>query len=87
MSDVARIRTEILRQCETRAPDRTICPSEVARVLWPTDWRDHMDEVRDVGTELARASAIQITQRGCARDPHDEIRGAIRYRQVKALEL
>ena len=87
MSDVARIRAEILHQCEKRAPDRTICPSEVARALWPSDWRDHMGEVRDVGTEMARASEIQITQRGLLRDPHDEILGAIRYRQTKTLKL
>jgi hypothetical protein len=77
------IGTEILRQCAARAPERTICPSEVARALWPNEWREHMDEVRGVGTQLARASVIQITQGGLVRDPDAEIRGAIRYRLPK----
>ncbi len=85
--DAARIRAEILRQCATRAPDRTICPSEVARALWPTEWREHMDEVREAGTLLACASEIQITQRGSVRDPREAIRGAIRFRQMKADDL
>jgi Protein of unknown function (DUF3253) len=85
MSDA--IRAEILRQCAARAPNRSICPSEVARALWPTEWREHMDKVRCVGTQLARASEIQITQRGSVRDPHEEIRGAIRYQLPKTEDL
>jgi hypothetical protein len=85
MSDA--IRAEIVRQCAARAPNRSICPSEVARALWPAEWREHMDEVRGVGTQLACAAEIQITQRGSVRDPHDEIRGAIRYRLPKTEDL
>jgi hypothetical protein len=81
------IRTEILRQCAMRAPNRSICPSEVARALWPSGWREHMDEVRGVGIQLASMSAIQITQRNSVCDPHAEIRGAIRYRLPKVDDL
>jgi Protein of unknown function (DUF3253) len=78
--DDADIANEILRQCAARAPDRTICPSEVARALWPDDWRPHMSEVRAVGLTLATAGEIAITQGGEVRTPNDLIRGPIRYR-------
>jgi hypothetical protein len=75
----------IISLCETRVPNGTICPSEVARALWPSDWREHMNDVRDVGVALAVANKIEITQRGVVRDPDDEIRGAIRYRLKRVL--
>jgi hypothetical protein len=81
------IRAEILRQCAVRAPDRSICPSEIARALWPSQWREHMNEVREVGAQLARLSAIQITQRNSVCDPRTEIRGAVRYRLTKTDDL
>jgi len=76
----AEIADEILRQCAARAPDRTICPSEVARALWPDDWRSHMPNVRAAGLALAIKRQIEITQGGEARTPDSTIRGPIRYR-------
>ena len=76
----ADIAIEILRQCAARAPDRTICPSEVARTLWPGDWRPHMGVVRAVGNGLATAGKIVITQGGEARIPNASLSGPIRYR-------
>jgi hypothetical protein len=80
VADDADIAKEILRQCAARAPDRSICPSEVARAMWPTDWRPHMSEVRAVGFALATAGQITITQGGEVRTSTDSIRGPIRYR-------
>ena len=77
----ADIEREILRQCAARAPDRSICPSEVARALWPNDWRAHMNEVRAAGLLLATAGDINITQGGDVRAPSAAIVGPIRYRQ------
>lgn len=74
------IAAEIVRQCAARAPDRTICPSEVARALWPADWRAQMVQVRAIGLQLALQGQIQITQRGEVQPPTAVIRGAIRYR-------
>ena len=74
------IAAEILRQCVARAPNRTICPSEVARALWPDDWRAHMAQVRATGLQLAMQGQILITQRGEVLPPTAVIRGAIRYR-------
>ncbi|TAG80569.1 MAG: DUF3253 domain-containing protein [Burkholderiales bacterium] len=75
-----KVKSSIIQLCESRAPDGTICPSEVARAVWPDDWRTHMEDVRAVGVELAKANVIEITQRGIVLDPSNEIRGAIRYR-------
>jgi hypothetical protein len=79
------IENSITSLCEKRAPEGTICPSEVARALWPSDWREHMNEVREAGSQLARENKIEITQRGVVRSPDDEIRGAIRYRLKRVL--
>jgi Protein of unknown function (DUF3253) len=79
------IRESILTRCAARAPNATICPSEVARELWPDAWRAHMNDVRNVGLALAREGKIDVTQSGERRDPNDEIRGAIRYRLTRNL--
>ena len=76
----ADIASEILRQCAARAPYRTICASEVARALWPADWRPRMSEVRAVGFALATVGKIAITQGGEVCRPSVSIRGPIRYR-------
>jgi uncharacterized protein (DUF2461 family) len=47
-----------------RGNDKTICPSEVARKLWPDDWRVHMDEVRKIAIELRDQGKVAITQKG-----------------------
>jgi Protein of unknown function (DUF3253) len=60
------IEAEILRQLHARSPTASICPSEVARALWPEEktWRQGMHSVRAVAVQLASAGKIQITQRG-----------------------
>ncbi len=69
-----------------RAPDRTICPSDVARILGQPNWRDHLSLVREVGRELAARRVLTVTQGGVAVDPHTAT-GAIRYRPGPALEI
>jgi hypothetical protein len=75
----AQIAERILQCCASRAPTGSICPSEVARALWPEGWREKMDAVRAVACALARDGQIEITQRGLVIDP-DMLRGAIRLR-------
>lgn len=58
-----RIADEILRLCDARGPDKTICPSEVARGL-VADWRALMPEVRAVAEGLARDGRIAIYRKG-----------------------
>ena len=71
------IADEILRQVQLRGVGKTICPSEVARTLFPDDWREHMDDVREAAGLLAAAGSIVVTQRGKAVDV-SAVRGPIR---------
>ncbi len=77
-----RITAEILRQVAARGPDRSICPSEVARALEPeeTAWRRLMGPVRARAVRLAQAGRIEVLRKGKAVDPSAEIRGVIRLR-------
>ena len=47
-----------------RAPDRTICPSDVARAVGGTGWRQQMDLVRAVATDMAERKLVDVIQRG-----------------------
>lgn len=58
------LQSAILVAVEQCRPGATICPSEVARTLWPDDWRDHMDAVRLAAEQLCDAELLQSTQRG-----------------------
>lgn len=71
------IAEEIIKQVRNRGVGKTICPSEVARALFPVDWRDHMDAVRGAAAELAVAGKIVITQKG-ERVSTESVRGPIR---------
>ena len=62
-----------------RAPDKTVCPSEIARALFPVNWRKHMDEVRASAIDLQREGKVTITQKG---EPVDveHIKGPVRIK-------
>ena len=60
----------------------TICPSEVARRLWPESWRDHMEDVRRAARRLVAAGEVEITQGGRPVDP-STAKGPIRLRRVR----
>jgi hypothetical protein len=70
----------ILELLERRSLDASICPSEVARMLFADgDWRAEMERVRMAARRLQRAGRIQVTQKGRAVDP-SRARGPIRLR-------
>ena len=73
------ISDEILEMLLRRHPGKTICPSEVARKLFPENWWDEMEHVRAVAKELVKNGKIVITQAGQEVDP-DDFKGAIRLR-------
>jgi hypothetical protein len=60
-----------------RAPDRTICPSDVARTIGAAGWRTLMDRVREVAAELHAAGVVRVRQRGEDVDPRTA-RGPVR---------
>lgn len=86
MEEKERVRAEILRQTEKRGPDKTMCPSEVARKLESSEqaWRDLMPTVREMGCELENEGKIQILQKGKVLSDPQSVRGPIRYRAVTA---
>lgn len=54
----------IIALATTRGITKTICPSEVARKLWPDNWRPHMPEVRTVAFDLSNNGQVRIMQKG-----------------------
>jgi hypothetical protein len=64
-----------------RGADRSICPSDVARVVGGARWRTRMDAVREVARELVREGVVVVTQRAETLDPDTEWRGPIRIRR------
>lgn len=77
------IRAQILAQTGERGPDKSICPSEVAREVASSegeDWRRHLTAVRQEAVRLAQAGKIEILRKGKPVEPGD-VRGVIRLRQ------
>lgn len=73
----------ILTMATERGPDKTICPSEVAREMFPANWRKHMEEIRQAAVELQQQGKVSITQKG---EPVDinNIKGPIRIKIVSS---
>ncbi len=74
------VRLAICTLIARRAPSATICPSEVARALAPSEaaWRALMPRVRDQAAALATWQRVRITRRGAPVDADNLHRGAIR---------
>jgi hypothetical protein len=72
---------------------KTICPSEIARALsreeldtlGAAQWRDTMDDVRQVVWEKREAGEVEVMQKGEVMDAEslEDIRGPIRVRNAK----
>jgi Protein of unknown function (DUF3253) len=75
-----KLRDAILVMARERGPGKTICPSDAARAVGGKNWRDLMDEARDIARELAKAGEVEVTQRGEVVDPDATWRGPIRIR-------
>lgn len=65
----ATIADQVRDQVAALGPDKTCCPSDIARALADSaDWRELMPRVRAVAAELATAGEIVVTQKGEAVD-------------------
>ena len=81
------------RLLSTRAWPKTICPSEIARALSVeelraldvSEWRDTMDDIRQMVWEKREAGDVEVMQKGEVVDAEslEHIRGPIRVRNVK----
>ncbi|MEM9123853.1 MAG: DUF3253 domain-containing protein, partial [Pseudomonadota bacterium] len=65
-----------------RGPDKTICPSEAARLVGGEAWREAIARTRDAAWRLAAAGAIEVCQKG-HRVAHPTAVGPIRLRLVR----
>lgn len=78
-----KVEERLLEMAGARSPGATLCPSEVARDLFPEgEWRSEMERVRRAGRRLAAAGRLEVTQGGRVVDFSDA-RGAIRYRALQ----
>jgi hypothetical protein len=77
------IENEHLRFADLRGDDKTYCPSEVARSLFPDSWRDKMNLVREVADDLIAKNKIIVFQRGAPQYAKaTEAHGPIRLRKI-----
>lgn len=75
------IQTAILNKALARGSDKSTCPSEIARELFPDNWRNHMEEVRRAAIELSEAGKVRITQQGKPVDT-GHIKGPVRIQII-----
>lgn len=77
----ADIAASIMAVATLRGAEKSTCPSEIARMLFPGDWRIHMKDVVGVAVNLHRDQKVAITQHGLPIDV-DHIKGPIRIKIV-----
>jgi hypothetical protein len=75
-----RIRATVLALSRHRAPDATICPSDVARAIGGTRWRALMEPVREVVRTLVDQDEVVVQQRGRTVPKGRAWKGPIRIR-------
>ncbi len=73
------IEATILEMLAAKPRNASMCPSDVARLVQPDDWRPLMEPVRQAARRLVAAGAVEITQGGRLVDP-STARGPIRIR-------
>lgn len=69
----------ILDELRRREIGKTICPSEVARIVAPNTWRQLLEPTRQAVHRLVAAGKIVVTQHGRTVDA-SRAKGAIRLR-------
>ena len=81
VQDSAAISATIMSVASKRGPDKSTCPSEISRMLFPSDWRKHMKGVVDVAIDLHSQGKVLITQKGSPIDVN-HIKGPIRIKII-----
>lgn len=57
------IENEILKLLKQRSAEKSICPSEVAKIIDPENFRQVMEDIRCAGRRLMLSGEILITQK------------------------
>ena len=79
--DEQAIEVSMLRLVAERGPDKTCCPSEVARALGgphPDGWGPLMQPVRRVAVRLTKQGRVAILRKGKPVADPDDFRGVYR---------
>ena len=76
------LEAKIVSLLAARANHASICPSEVARFVFPDDWEKQMEATRQAARRLVARQIIEITQGGRMVDP-STAKGPIRLRRGK----
>lgn len=75
------LRMAILDYC-SRRKEKTFCPSEVIRQMFPEDWELFMPEIQEVIMTMCREGLIQVSQKGVPVDPFKNPKGPVRISGV-----
>jgi hypothetical protein len=78
----AALEDELRRLLDARPRSSSVCPSEVARAVDPTEWRSLMEPARAAARRLVASGEVEITQSGRVVDP-STARGPIRIRRAR----
>jgi len=81
MQHYEKIATTILSTAIHRGTEKSTCPSEIARMLFPDDWRKYMKDILEVAIDLHNKGSIAITQKGMPVDVRN-IRGPVRIKII-----
>ena len=81
MQQDSEISSTILNVAAQRGLEKSTCPSEIARMLFPNDWRKHMKDIVDVAIDLNNQGKVVITQKGIPIDVN-HIKGPIRIKII-----
>ena len=82
MQHYEKIATTILSTATQRGTEKSTCPSEIARILFPDNWRNHMKDVLEVAIDLHNNGSVVITQKGIPVDVKD-IKGPVRIKIIQ----
>ena len=78
------IKQKHLEFATQRGTEKTYCPSEVARSLWPDTWKSHMNKVREVADLLIEEQQLVVLQKGIIQESKaTECKGPIRLQRKK----
>lgn len=78
-----RIDAAIRALLRSRQPGRSICPSDIARIVGGTTWRPLLPAVRQRAVKMAERGELQILRRGRVVRQH-LTEGVLRYRLTRA---
>lgn len=76
---IRRIDAALRALLRSRAPGRSICPSDIARIVGGTTWRTLLPVVRDRAVEMADGGELEILRRGRVVETN-ATEGVLRYR-------